>query len=282
MSTSSLCSHLPGDPRLLKAYEDGIDAKSELPPERLMRLPRQVDQAVWSPTLPEPQPEPKILALNTPLAKNLGPPWSTMEESTWAKVVGGQTVLPDTKPWSLRYGGHQFGQWAGQLGDGRAISLGVWGGNDSSEARGMEVQLKGCGRTPYSRFGDGYAVVRSSVREFLASEALATLEIPSSRALAIVQTERTIEREIGEPGAVVARVAPSWIRFGNFEIHASRSEWDLLRQLADYTITHHFPHITPGDYISWFEDVMRKSAQTVAGWQSVGMYACVLTNPGLD
>ncbi|RKP12643.1 SelO family protein, partial [Piptocephalis cylindrospora] len=242
--------------------------------------PRQVNDAVWSPALPEPQPGSKVLAINASLAKALGAPWSTMDDPTWAKVVGGEMVLPGTKPWSLRYGGHQFGQWAGQLGDGRAVSLGVWSKEASDQ--GMEVQLKGCGRTPYSRFGDGYAVVRSSIREFLASEALTALGIPSSRALAMVQTERVVQREIDEPGAVVARVAPSWIRFGNFEMHAARSEWDLLRRLADYTITHHFPQLAPGDYKGWFEEVMRKSAETAAGWQSVGFCHGVLNTDNMS
>ncbi len=150
-------------------------------------------------------------------------------------------------PYAANYGGHQFGNWAGQLGDGRAIVLGELmtpGGGR------FELQLKGAGRTPYSRRADGRAVLRSSIREFLCSEAMHHLGVPTTRALSLVATGDTVIRDMfydgnpeAEPGAIVCRVAPSFLRFGNFELCTSREDLELLKQLADYTLTHFFPEL---------------------------------------
>ena len=158
-------------------------------------------------------------------------------------------------PYAQRYGGHQFGNWAGQLGDGRAITLG-----EVDTGQGvLELQLKGSGSTPYSRFADGKAVLRSSIREFLCSEAMHHLGIPTTRALSLVTTGEDVVRDImydgqpaPEPGAIVCRVAPSFLRFGSYQIHALKGDFDVLRTLVDYTVKHHFPeHCTDSDEAYW-------------------------------
>src|SRR3954451_17125447 len=159
-----------------------------------------------------------------------------------ADVLGGNRVLPGMQPYAARYGGHQFGHWAGQLGDGRAITLGEI---IATDGRRQELQLKGAGKTPCSRTADGRAVLRSSLREFLCSEAMHRLGVPTTRALSLVATGETVIRDMfysgdprHEPGAITTRVAPTFIRFGNFEIMASRREFDNLRGLADYVLRH--------------------------------------------
>jgi len=211
-------------------------------------------------------------------------------------------LLPGSVPYAACYGGHQFGSWAGQLGDGRAITLGEVvpprGGG-----RRLEVQLKGAGRTPYSRSADGRAVLRSSVREFLASEAMAGLGVPTTRALALLSTGAGVLRDkfydgnAGvEPGAIVARVTPTFLRLGSFELPASRGDRPLLKALADYAVTHHFPHLADaseayapdgdgggggGDdddddddadnkYALLLREVIARNAAMVAHWQAVG------------
>src|SRR5690606_18294000 len=151
-------------------------------------------------------------------------------------------------PFASNYGGHQFGHWAGQLGDGRAISLGEV---RAASGERLELQLKGAGPTPYSRHADGRAVLRSSIREFLCSEAMHHLGIPTTRALSLVASGDTVVRDMfydghpaAETGAVVCRVAPSFIRFGHFELPASRGETGLLDRLIDFTIRRDFPHLT--------------------------------------
>jgi uncharacterized protein YdiU (UPF0061 family) len=165
----------------------------------------------------------------------------------FAEVFGGNALLTGMEPYAACYGGHQFGNWAGQLGDGRAITLG-----EAINARGerWELQLKGAGPTPYSRTADGRAVLRSSIREFLCSESMHHLGVPTTRALSVVLTGDLVTRDMFyngnpelEPGAIVCRVAPSFIRFGNFEILTAREDTALLKQLADFTISRDFPHI---------------------------------------
>ncbi|KAI8622449.1 hypothetical protein BC830DRAFT_1057150 [Chytriomyces sp. MP71] len=203
-------------------------------------------------------------------------------------LASGNEVPKGTNPWSLCYGGHQFGSWASQLGDGRAISIGEVAvpGNEGPWKR-VELQLKGAGLTPYSRFADGWAVLRSSIREYLAAEAMFALGVPTSRSLTLVTGSRKVVREEGlELGAVVCRLAPTWIRFGSFEILYSRGQFDLLKQLADYVIEYHFPEVllksspTSGDvtadslqtnkYILWLQSVVSKTADMIAHWQSIG------------
>jgi len=193
------------------------------------------------------------------------------------------------KPFAARYGGHQFGAWAGQLGDGRAICLGEVQATDGSC---WEIHLKGAGPTPYARRGDGRAVLRSSLREFLCSEAMHHLGVPTTRALSLVGTGETIIRDMfydGDPrpekGAIVARVAPTFIRFGNFELMAAYGELENLRSLADYVIRHHYPELgEPSDkvYGRWFQEICRRTAVLIAHWMSVGFVHGVMNTDNMS
>jgi uncharacterized protein YdiU (UPF0061 family) len=193
------------------------------------------------------------------------------------------------QPYAACYGGHQFGTWAGQLGDGRAISLG-----EVVNAAGQrwELQLKGAGATPYSRSADGRAVLRSSIREFLCSEAMAHLGVPTTRALSLVATGDQIVRDMfydghprAEPGAIVCRVAPSFLRFGNFELFAARGEIELLTRLADYTLRHHFPELgapSPETYAAWLTEICRRTAALMAHWMRVGFVHGVMNTDNMS
>ena len=193
------------------------------------------------------------------------------------------------KPYATNYGGHQFGNWAGQLGDGRAINLGEIV-NERSER--WTLQLKGAGPTPYSRTADGLAVLRSSVREFLCSEAMFHLGVPTTRALCLISTGRDVERDMFydghpklEPGAVVCRVAPSFTRFGNFQIFAARGETAVLKQLADYTIKTDFPHLGEPSrevYIRWFKEICRTTADMIVHWMRVGFVHGVMNTDNMS
>lgn len=211
------------------------------------------------------------------------------ESEEFAAVFAGNGLLPGMKPYAACYGGHQFGNWAGQLGDGRAISLGETV-NASNER--WELQLKGAGRTPYSRHADGRAVLRSSIREFLCSEAMHHLGIPTTRALSLVATGDSVIRDMfyngnarPEPGAIVCRVAPSFIRFGNFEILAARNDAELMRQLVDFTIARDFPHIDvndPSRVVTWFTDVCRRTAEMIVHWMRVGFTHGVMNTDNMS
>jgi protein adenylyltransferase len=185
------------------------------------------------------------------------------------RIASGTAVLRDMNPISMLYGGHQFGVWAGQLGDGRAITLG-----EVTNRRGepWEIQLKGAGQTAYSRFADGRAVLRSTIREFLASEAMDALGIPTTRALAMVASDEPVLRESVETAAVVVRLAQSFVRFGSFEIFAARGEHDAVKILADYAIDRFYPECGTGDdrYVRFFEAVLHRTARLMADWQSIG------------
>ena len=216
---------------------------------------RQVSGAAYSRVAPTPVKAPELLAWSAEMAQALGLDAARLAEDAgerdrWARVFGGNELLPGMAPHAMCYGGHQFGNWAGQLGDGRAINLGDV--IDPDGAR-WTLQLKGAGPTPYSRTADGLAVLRSSVREFLCSEAMHHLGVPTTRALTLVGTGEQVMRDMFydgnaalEPGAVVCRVAPSFLRLGNYQLPPSRGEIDLLRALADYTIETHFPATAPG------------------------------------
>lgn len=207
------------------------------------------------------------------------------ELQTAVNVLGGfGPIYRGMVPYAMCYGGHQFGSWAGQLGDGRAISLGEY---VNANGERWEVQLKGAGKTPYSRFADGRAVLRSSVREFLCSEAMYFLGVPTTRALSLVETGAGVIRDMFytgspqmEPGAVVARIAPSFLRLGNFELAALREDLDLLKATADYAIEYHYPQFKdlpesvegegPNKYSKFVWEVARRNAKMVALWQAVG------------
>jgi uncharacterized protein YdiU (UPF0061 family) len=207
----------------------------------------------------------------------------------FTQVFAGNQLLPGMEPYAACYGGHQFGNWAGQLGDGRAITLG-----ETCNSRGerWELQLKGAGPTPYSRMGDGRAVMRSSVREFLCSEAMHHLGVPTTRALSLVATGEPIVRDMfydgnprQEPGAIVCRVSPSFVRFGTFEIFAHRRESALLRQLAEYTLRTHFPHLgepSPEVYLAWLAEVCERTARMVTHWMRVGFVHGVMNTDNMS
>src|SRR5476649_1921914 len=173
---------------------------------------------------------------------------AAFRDPKFTDVFSGHRPLEGFSPLAMVYSGHQFGVWAGQLGDGRALLIGQ-ARNKKGEL--WDIQLKGAGQTPYSRFADGRAVMRSTIREYLCSEALAALNIPSTRALAIIATNEQVLRETAEPGAVLTRLAPSHVRFGHFEhfFHSGRHE--QVRQLADHVIAEHFPDLA-GDHAAWF------------------------------
>ncbi len=187
----------------------------------------------------------------------------------FVRVAGGTALLRGMEPVAALYGGHQFGVWAGQLGDGRAITLG-----EITNRRGepWEIQLKGAGQTAFSRFADGRAVLRSTIREFLASEALDALGIPTTRALAMTASDEPVLRQSIETAAIVVRLAPSFVRFGSFEIFAARGEHEAVRRLADFVIDRFYPECGRGDdrYALFFKAVLLRTARLMADWQSVG------------
>ncbi|MCW4454019.1 YdiU family protein [Flavobacterium sp. MXW15] len=257
-------------------------------PESGPRL-REVREALWSAVMPTPVAAPRLLAHSAEVAAMLGFDAGTVAGGGFAQVFGGNALYEGMQPWAANYGGHQFGHWAGQLGDGRAISLGEL---LASDGRRWELQLKGAGRTPYSRGADGRAVLRSSIREFLCSEAMHHLGVPTTRALSLVGTGEEVVRDMfydghprPEPGAVVCRVAPSFIRFGSFELPASRGEGEVLRQLVDFCIARDFPELAgQGDslYGDWFAQVCGRTAEMVAQWMRVGFVHGVMNTDNMS
>ncbi len=213
-----------------------------------------------------------MLGLEAPIA-------ATQE---WVDVLAGNALFPGSNPLASVYSGHQFGQWAGQLGDGRALLL----GNANSRVGPLEWQLKGAGKTPYSRGGDGRAVLRSSVREFLCSEAMHALGIPTTRALAIIGSDQPIFRENVETAAVVTRIAPSFLRFGHVEHWYYQGEAESLKLLLDHTIEHHYPALadTAGEqrYQQLLAQICRRTAELVAQWQAVGFCHGVLNTDNMS
>jgi uncharacterized protein YdiU (UPF0061 family) len=250
---------------------------------------RQVLGACYSRVAPTPVAQPRLVAVAREVAAMIGLPGDDGAADGLVDVLAGNRLAPGMTAYAACYGGHQFGSWAGQLGDGRAISLGEVVG--AAGAR-WELQLKGAGRTPYSRTADGRAVMRSSVREFLCSEAMHHLGVPTTRALSLVATGETVVRDIlydgnprAEPGAIVCRVAPSFIRFGNFELFAARRELDVLAALADYTVRTHFAHLGPPSrevYGRWFGEVCRRTAELMVHWMRVGFVHGVMNTDNMS
>ena len=252
---------------------------------------RQVTDACYSLVAPTPVPDPRVLAWSEEVAELLGIERSVFGDKALAAVLSGNAIWPGMAPFAACYGGHQFGNWAGQLGDGRAISLGELV-NERGER--WELQLKGAGPTPYSRMGDGRAVMRSSVREFLCSEAMFHLGVPTTRALSLVGTGEAVIRDMfydgnakPEPGAVVCRVAPTFLRFGNFQVLAWRRNEELLQQLVDYTIDTHFPDLASlpsgrDRTVQWLAEVARRTAEMVAHWMRVGFVHGVMNTDNMS
>jgi uncharacterized protein YdiU (UPF0061 family) len=227
-------------------FENSFVASLPADPVAVNR-PRQVQNACYTRVEPTPASAPRLLAWSEEAGELLGLARPSTADGLAAEVLAGNRVLPGMQPYAARYGGHQFGHWAGQLGDGRAITLGEVIAPDGSR---QEIQLKGAGRTPYSRTADGRAVLRSSLREFMCSEAMFHLGVPTTRALSLVGTGDSVVRDMfydgnarPEPGAIVCRVAPSFVRFGNFQILAAHEEEDALRRLVDFVMREHFPGI---------------------------------------
>ncbi|MCA8963635.1 MAG: YdiU family protein [Planctomycetes bacterium] len=251
--------------------------------------PRQVEGALWSPVASTPVAAPRLLAHSAELAADLGLSPEVMRDASSAAVLGGNALWPGMRPYAANYGGHQFGHWAGQLGDGRAIVLGELVTPDGTT---QELQLKGAGPTPYSRRGDGRAVLRSSLREFLCSEAMFHLGVPTTRALSLVATGDQVVRDMfydgnaaAEPGAIVCRVAPSFLRFGSYELPASRGDTALLRQLVDFTLLRHFPELgapSPATYAALLREVAERTARLVAAWMRVGFVHGVLNTDNMS
>ncbi|MGC3982632.1 MAG: YdiU family protein [Steroidobacteraceae bacterium] len=251
--------------------------------------PRQVQSALYSRVNPSPVTSPKLLAYSKEVAQLIGIDTTDIQTSRFAGVFAGNELLEGMQPYAANYGGHQFGHWAGQLGDGRAITLGE---TVNSKGERWELQLKGAGLTPYSRTADGRAVLRSSLREFLCSEAMHHLGVPTTRALSLVATGDPVLRDMfydghikAEPGAIVCRVAPSFIRFGNFELPASLGDIALLKQLVDFTIRRDFPWLS-GDgeklYAQWFAEVCERTAVMVAHWLRVGFVHGVMNTDNMS
>jgi serine/tyrosine/threonine adenylyltransferase len=262
----------------------------ELPGDRqLENVPRSVMAACYSDVLPTPVPDPKLLAFSLDVAKRLDLSEADCLEPGFTRVLAGNALTASMRPYALCYGGHQFGHWAGQLGDGRVINLGEI---INREGQHWTLQLKGAGKTPYSRTADGLAVLRSSVREFLCSEAMHHLGVPTTRALSLVSTGTMVMRDMfydgnpkWEPGAVVCRVAPSFLRFGSLQILAARNELDHLQRLLDYVIRTDFPHLGPPSksvYLHWLEEVCRRTAQMIVHWQRVGFVHGVMNTDNMS
>lgn len=251
--------------------------------------PRTVQGAIYSYCMTTAVAAPRLLAWSTDCAALLGLPAQPEDASVTAEVFAGNRLLLGSRPYATCYGGHQFGQWAGQLGDGRAHLLGtvITPGDER-----LELQLKGAGLTPYSRHADGRAVLRSSLREYLCSEAMHHLGVPTTRALCLVGTGETVIRDMfydgrprAEAGAIVTRVAPSFLRFGHFQLPAAREDVALLRRLVDHTLATHFPELgapSKESYLTWFAEVCRRTAAMVAHWLRVGFVHGVMNTDNLS
>jgi serine/tyrosine/threonine adenylyltransferase len=280
--------------RLAPAELDGVRYDDsfvrDLPGDAVTdNVPRAVRNACYTRVDPTPVRAPQLLGWSDAVGEMLGMDRPGSSTGLAAQVLGGNQVLPGMQPYAARYGGHQFGQWAGQLGDGRAITLAEVIAPDGAR---YDLQLKGAGRTPYSRTADGRAVLRSSVREFMCSEAMHHLGVPTTRALSLVGTGEAVIRDMfyngnprAEPGAIVSRVAPTFVRFGNFEILAAHKEQENLQRLADYVIRTHFPELgapSRETYGRWFDEICRRTATLMVEWMRVGFVHGVMNTDNMS
>jgi uncharacterized protein YdiU (UPF0061 family) len=260
----------------------------ELPADTILENSRrQVKNACFSYVTPKIPGNPSLVHVSPEMIETLGLK-DFHESSEFLKVVSGAEVLPNTNPYAMCYGGHQFGNWAGQLGDGRAINL------TEIEHKGKRwaLQLKGAGETPYSRTADGLAVLRSSIREYLCSEAMFHLGVPTTRALSLALSGDKVLRDVmydGNPayeqGAIVSRVAPSFIRFGSFEILAAQRDDKTLKALVDFTIKEYYPDLgkpSKGTYLRFFKEVCKRSMDMVIHWQRVGFVHGVMNTDNMS
>jgi len=249
---------------------------------------RQVEKACFSFVTPKQTAKPELLHVSPEMLESLGLTAADAKSDIFLDVLTGNEVYPNTKPFAMCYGGHQFGNWAGQLGDGRAINLFEVEHNNKHWA----VQLKGSGETPYSRTADGLAVLRSSVREYLCSEAMFHLGVPTTRALSLALSGDQVLRDMlydghaaYEKGAIVSRIAPSFLRFGNFQILAARGDTDTLKTLTDYTISNFFPELgkpSKETYIAFFNAVAQRTLKMIIDWQRVGFVHGVMNTDNMS
>ncbi|MCE3264305.1 MAG: YdiU family protein [Pseudoduganella sp.] len=236
--------------------------------------------AFYTRLLPTPLPAPYLVALSPSAARLIGADPATLAAPESVDLLAGNRIAELSTPVAAVYSGHQFGVWAGQLGDGRAILL----GDIATDEGPMELQLKGAGMTPYSRMGDGRAVLRSSIREFLCSEAMHGLGIPTTRALSVVGSDQGVVRESIETAAVVVRMAPTFVRFGSFEHWYYNRKPEELKQLADYVIERFYPALREEEnpYAALLEEVTRRTARMIAHWQAVGFMHGVMNTDNMS
>lgn len=232
---------------------------------------------------------PQLIAHAAEVVDMLGLPSDSYRHPAFAQILGGNALAQGMTAYAACYGGHQFGNWAGQLGDGRAMSVGEV---RTASGQRLELQLKGAGPTPYSRTADGRAVMRSSVREFLCSEAMHHLGIPTTRALSLVGTGDLVVRDMfydghpaKEPGAIVCRVAPSFLRFGNYQLLAFRRDTETLQRLVDFTLQEYFPDLgapSKDSYLRMLGVVAERTARLVVHWQRVGFVHGVMNTDNMS
>ncbi|RTE67673.1 YdiU family protein [Amphritea opalescens] len=242
---------------------------------------RQLPADLYRSVSPQPLKNPHLVAFSTEAAALIGLDPCQVSAQQLSEYFGGQRLLKGSDPLASVYAGHQFGGYTPELGDGRAVLLGDLAGKDGQR---WELQLKGSGKTPYSRHADGRAALRSVIREYLCSEALAALEVPTTRALCIIGSETQIYRESIEFAAAMVRMSPSHIRFGHFEYCYYSRRPDQLKQLADFVIEHHYPHcaIQPNPYLAMFTDVVERTAQLLARWQALGFCHGVMNTDNMS
>lgn len=260
----------------------------ELPADPILEnTRRQVRNACFSYVTPKKPSNPSLIHVSPEMVEAIGLK-EAPESQEFRNIFSGNSILPNSNPYAMCYGGHQFGNWAGQLGDGRAINL----AEVEHSGQQWALQLKGAGETPYSRTADGLAVLRSSIREYLCSEAMYHLGVPTTRALSLMLSGDQVLRDVmydGNPahekGAIVCRVAPSFIRFGNFEILAAQEDKATLTALVDHTIKHHYSHLgkpSKGTYLKFFKEVAVRSMDMVIHWQRVGFVHGVMNTDNMS
>ena len=280
LSNSNLLDTLNFDNR----FVDELPGDPELDNYR-----RQVYQACYSRVQPKVMQNPRMLAYSPEMAAALDLTEEICQSDDFRQIFVGNRLVQGMDAYATCYGGHQFGHWAGQLGDGRAINLGEV---INKQGQRWALQLKGAGPTPYSRSADGLAVLRSSLREFLCSEAMHHLGVPTTRALSLILTGEHVVRDMfydgnpqREPGAVVCRMAPSFTRFGSFQLFTSRDDVDTLKQLVDYTLRTDFSHLGEPSkevYLQWFEEICTSTAQMIVHWQRVGFVHGVMNTDNMS
>lgn len=261
----------------------------ELPSDPVLENSRrQVSESCFSFVTPKQTSKPELLHVSPEMLENLGLSETDAKSEEFLNLFTGNKVLTNTEPYAMCYGGHQFGNWAGQLGDGRAINL----FEVEHYGKNWALQLKGAGETPYSRTADGLAVLRSSIREYLCSEAMFHLGVPTTRALSLALSGDEVLRDVmydGNPayekGAIVCRTAESFLRFGNYQIFAARQDNKNLKRLVDYTIKYHFSNLgepSIGTYVKFFKEVTKRTLDMIIHWQRVGFVHGVMNTDNMS